>query len=70
MCRQDLGGAGTWARCVHFPAASLTTGGSLGLNQGGGTGAAILAQGAASQSGILESAEGEAGRMVGKIKMS
>ena len=65
--RQDLGGAGTWARCVRFPEASLTTGEALGLNQVGGAGAAVLAQGAASQGGILESAsKGEAGRTVGK----
>lgn len=54
-----------------YPAASLTTGESFGLNKsgvGGWTG--ILAWRAASQGGILESAsQGEAGRMVGK-KMS
>lgn len=51
----------TWARCVHFQEASLTTGEPFSLNPVGEAGAAT------SQGGILESvSEGEAGRMVGE----
>ena len=57
----------TWARCVHFQEASLTTGESFNLNPVGESGAAMLAQAATSQGRILESAsKGEAGRMVGE----